>query len=164
MVRCRFGYTLPTKQGSTTMPMRRLNGDFVFLSCSAARLRLNSRAIGTKRPAGSGALLDSFNPYVRKVGASEPDGGAVVAISIGTTLLSGAAEASVYFIGRLKNLGRGFLSAESYRLVFRLVNALSFAASAFNLFVLGIVSQVLEHRLSNTIEPSHTPHGRSSSP
>jgi MFS family permease len=110
-----------------------------------------------------GVVLSAIYPLCFAVCAdAAPRGRMATAISLSTTLLWGAAAASVYFTGHLIDLGGGFQSAEGYRLVFKLMSALSFASGALFLFARETAPQVLARRASTTIAPLQTQRGPSS--
>lgn len=82
-----------------------------------------------------GVVLSAIYPLCFAVCAdAAPKGRMATAISLSTTLLWGAAAASVFFTGRLIDLGGGFQAAGGYLLVFKLMSALSFLSGVLFLF------------------------------
>jgi MFS family permease len=82
-----------------------------------------------------GVVLSAIYPLCFAVCAdAAPKGRMATAISLSTTLLWGAAAASVFFTGRLIDLGGGFQAVGGYLLVFKLMSALSFLSGVLFLF------------------------------
>jgi MFS family permease len=94
-----------------------------------------------------GVVLSAIYPLCFAVCAdAAPKGRMATAISLSTTLLWGAAAASVFFTGRLIDLGGGFQATGGYLLVFKLMSALSFASGILFLFAKETAPEVLARR------------------
>lgn len=94
-----------------------------------------------------GVVLSAIYPLCFAVCAdAAPKGRMATAISLSTTLLWGAAAASVYFTGHLIDLGGGFQSSAGYVLVFRIMAGLSFLSGVLFLFAKETAPGVLHQR------------------
>lgn len=97
-----------------------------------------------------GVVLSAIYPLCFAVCAdAAPKGRMATAISLSTTLLWGAAAASVFFTGRLIDLGGGFQAAGGYLLVFKLMSALSFLSGVLFLFAKETAPLVVARRKGN---------------
>lgn len=96
-----------------------------------------------------GVVLSAIYPLCFAVCAdAAPQGRMATAVSLSTTLLWGAAAASVFFTGRLIDLGGGFQAAGGYLLVFKLMSGLSFLSGVLFLFAKETAPTVLARRHS----------------
>jgi MFS family permease len=94
-----------------------------------------------------GVVLSAIYPLCFAVCAdAAPKGRMATAISLSTTLLWGAAAASVYFTGRLIDFGGGFKAVGGYLLVFKLMSGLSFLSGLLFLFARETAPKVLAAR------------------
>jgi MFS family permease len=94
-----------------------------------------------------GVVLSAIYPLCFAVCAdAAPKGRMATAISLSTTLLWGAAAASVYFTGRLIDFGGGFQAVGGYLLVFKLMSGLSFLSGVLFLFARETAPKVLQAR------------------
>lgn len=105
-----------------------------------------------------GIVLSAIYPLCFAVCAdAAPAGRMATAISMSTTLLWGAAAASVYFTGRIIDFGGGFQAVGGYLLVFKLMSGLSFLSGLLFLFARETAPEVLSARAKARarLEPIH---------